>query len=222
LNAYELLAGGHHGWNFSTNVPQGSVHPPVSITNTVPVLSGWDLNTNTSSVSSDAVNHYVFDVTNGMIFTTDITLTWWRQQGQSDINDLDLFLYNAANSNLVACSTSRVDNVEHIYVPQLPAGRYDLEVVKYGGASVVSSNETYAVAWGFVSPALQLVKSGGGAALQWPAYPSGYLVEASTNLLSGGWSTNGVSNAAITNGLNSIPVNRTNAAQFFRLRSPNL
>ena len=86
----------------------------------------------------------------GAAFTATATLVWNRQQNQTNINNLDLFLYNCANSNLVTCSTSLVDNVEHIFLPQLAQGRYDLQVLKNGGATV-STNETYALAWEFFS-----------------------------------------------------------------------
>src|SRR6202021_1127262 len=108
------------------------------------VLSGWDFNTNNSSSSGDTVNHYFFNVTNGngnAAFTLTTTLVWNRHRNKTAINNLELFLYNAANSNLVASSTSVVDNVQHVFVPQLAQGRYDLQVWKAGGGSIVSTNE---------------------------------------------------------------------------------
>ena len=134
---------------------------------------------------------------------------------------MDLFLFNAATSNLVACSTSRVDNVEHIFLPQLAAGSYDLQVLKNGGTNVVSDAETYAVAWAFVAPTLSLAQSGTDAVVSWPVYPAGFGVEAATNLVSPVWSTNAFSSSVITNRMNSLRLNTTNGAQFFRLRSPN-
>ena len=62
------------------------------------MLSGWDFNTNTSSATTDAVNHYYFNVTNGLnnaTFTATATLVWNRQQNKTAINNLNLFLYNA-------------------------------------------------------------------------------------------------------------------------------
>ena len=219
LNSYAQLAAGKQKSSVTNLVSLGAAHPPVTTTNLVFLNHGWSFNSISSSVSSDAVNHFFFNITNGI---GTITLVWNRQLGQSNINDLDLFLFNAANSNLVACSTSRVDNVEHIYVPQLAAGRYDLQVLKNGGANVVSSAETYALAWDFIAPTLQLAKAGTNLNLTWPVYPAGFLVEAQTNLLGGAWSTNNLPPPFLTNGLNSIPLNTTNASQFFRLRRPNL
>jgi len=136
FNSYEQLAGGRHGYIVSTSVSTGGAHPPTGASGMVSTLSGWDFNTNTSSSTSDGVNHYYFNVTNGVseaMFTATATLVWNRQRNKSGINNLNLFLYNAANSNLVAVSTSAVDNVEHIFVPNLAQGRYDLQVWKAGG-----------------------------------------------------------------------------------------
>lgn len=49
------------------------------------------------------------------------TLVWTRISAKWP-NNLDLFLYHAGTGELTACSTSLVDNVEHIYVPHLSAG----------------------------------------------------------------------------------------------------
>lgn len=218
FNAYEQLAGGKQNFCATNVLAIGDVHPPLNVTNSISVLSGWDFNTNATSATNDTVNHYFFDVTNGAVTAT---LVWNRQLGADDINDLDLFLFNAADSNLVACSTSRVDNVEHIFLPRLAAGRYDLQVLKNGGTNVVSDADTYALAWAFVSPTLSLTNSGSNTLLSWPVYPAGFAVVSTTNLISPTWSTNNFPPVVITNNRNSVLVNTTNAAQFFRLQSPN-
>ncbi len=218
FNAYEQLAGGKQNFRAANVLAVGGAHPPVNVTNSIPVLSGWDFNTNSTSATNDTVNHYFFNVPNGI---ATATLVWNRQSGADDINDLDLFLFNAANSNLVACSTSRVDNVEHIFLPRLAAGRYDLQVLKNGGTNVVSDAETYALAWAFVAPTLSLTNSSTNILLTWPVYPAGFAVVSTTNLISPMWSTNNFLTAIITNNMNSLLVNATNAAQFFRLQSPN-
>ena len=218
FNAYEQLAGGKQNFCASNSVATGAAHPPVATTNSVAANSGWDFEIISSGATNDAVNHYFFNVSNGL---ATITLVWNRQFGQTNINDLDLFLFDVANSNLVACSTSRVDNVEHLFVPQLATGRYDLQVLKNGGTTVVSDAETYALAWAFVSPTVALAKSGTNVALSWPVYPAGFLAEAGTNLAGGIWNTNNLPAVVITNSRNSLILNATNAQQFFRLRSPN-
>jgi hypothetical protein len=55
-------------------------------TTNVGVLSGWDFNTNTSSSTSDGVNHYYFNVTNSAgnaAFTATATLVWNRHQNKT-------------------------------------------------------------------------------------------------------------------------------------------
>ena len=218
FNSYEQLAGGRNNSGATNLIPTGAAHPPVAATNTVTAGSGWNLQNLASSATNDAVNHYFFNVPSG---TVTATLVWNRQLGETNINDLDLFLFNAANSNLVACSTSRVDNVEHIFLPRLATGRYDLQVLKNGGTNVVSDSETYALAWAFVAPTLSIAKSGTNATLTWPVYPASFRVEATTNLISSGWNTNNLSLPAVTNNMNSLMLNVTNAQQFFRLRQPD-
>ena len=222
FNSYEQLAGGKHGYIVSTSVATNSPHPPTGDAGTVNVLSGWDFNTNTSSSSSDGVDHYYFNVTNGVsdaTFTATATLVWNRQRNQSAINNLSLFLYNAANSNLVTVSTSAVDNVEHIFVPNLSQGRYDLQVWK-AGASFVSSSETYALAFEFFSMPLGIAQSGTNVLLNWPIYPTGFILESTTNLISPIlWNTNSPA-PGVTNDQNYVVLNVTNANQFFQLWRP--
>ena len=222
FNSYEQLAGGKHSYIVSTCVFTNTPHPPTGDTGTVSVLSGWDFNTNSSSATSNAVNHYYFDVTNDVsnaTFTATITLVWNRQQDQTNINNLGLFLYDAISSNLVAGSTSLVDNVEHIFVPRLPQGRYDLQVFKSGG-TMVSTNETYALAFEFFSLPLSVAKSGTNVVLNWPIYPMGFILESTTNLISPIlWNTNSPA-PIVTNNQNYVVLNVTNANQFFRLWCP--
>jgi Subtilase family len=220
FNAYEQLAGGKHSYIVSTTVTSGGVHPPTGASGTMAVLNGWDFNTNTSSATQDAINHYYFNLTNSPAnFIGVVTLVWNRQQNQTGINNLDLYLYNCANSNLVACSTSLVDNVEHIYATNLPPGRYDLQVWKAAGLNV-SFSETYALAFAFNSPVLNQARTGTNVIFSWPAYPAGYWLEGSTDLIGGSWNTNNLT-PTLTGSTNTVPTLMTNALQFFRLRSPN-
>ncbi len=217
FNSYEQLAGGEQVFCTADLISLGAAHPPVAITNFIAVSSGWDAEIISSTTTNNAVNHYFFNATNGFV---TVTLVWNRQLGETNINDLDLFLFNLANSNLVACSTSRVDNVEHIFVPALAAGTYDLQVLKNGGTNVVSDDEAYALAFAFVPTHLKLARAGTNAVLSWPVYPAGFCVEATTNLVAPTWSTNNLS-ATLTGSTNILSVMTTNAAQFFRLRQPN-
>ncbi|MGO8838419.1 MAG: S8 family serine peptidase [Limisphaerales bacterium] len=222
FNSYKQLTGGRHVYIVATSVSTGGAHPPTGASGTVSTLSGWDFNTNTSSSTSDGVNHYYFNVTNGVTdvtFTATATLVWNRQRNQTAINNLNLFLYNTANSNLVAVCTSAVDNVEHLFVPNLPPGRYDLQVWKAGG-SYVSSSETYALAFEFFSMSLGIVRSGTNVVFQWPVYPAGFVLESATNLNAPvSWNTNGPA-PVVTNNQNSVVAGVTNTSQFFRLWRP--
>jgi hypothetical protein len=224
LNSYEQLAGGKNNFISATTFSTGNAHPPDGASGTISNLSAWDLNTNTSSSSLDSVNHYYFNAGNTTNFNSNFiltaTLVWNRHKNKTAINNLDLFLFNAANSDLIASSTSLVDNVEHIFLPRLASGRYDLQVWKAGGA-FVSAGETYALAWEFLSPTLAATKNGTNLALTFPIYPAGFLVEATTNLLPPiNWSTN-LPSPLFTNNQNYLLLNTTNSVQFFRLRRPN-
>jgi hypothetical protein len=225
FNSYEELTFGKHGYVFSSNIPMNTAHPPVATTASVPVLSGWDYNTNTSTSSMDAVNHYFFNVTNatqGAAFTLASTLVWNRHQSKTNINNLALYLYNAANSNIVASSTSVVDNVQHVFVPQLAQGRYDLQVWKAGGGSIVTTNESYALAWQITSTSLNIVRSGTNLFLSWPVYPAGFTVAGAPSLNSPiSWNTNNFFAPAYSNNQNVVWLSPTNSAQFFRLQMPD-
>jgi hypothetical protein len=223
FNSYEQLVGGKHGYIVSTSVASGSMHPPTGATGTESALSGWDFNTNSGSTSLDGVNHYYFNVTNGWSgaqFTATATLVWNRQFDETNINDLDLFLYDTFSSNLVACSTSLVDNVEHIWLPRLPQGRYDLQVLKNGGTNTVSDSETYALAFEFFSQTASIAQSGTNVILSWPAYPAGFTVMTATNLAPANWNEFTNIPAVVTNQQNQLLLNPTNANQFFRLQRP--
>jgi hypothetical protein len=226
FNSYEQLTGGKNGYIVSNSVPSGGPHPPTGDTGTVGALSGWDFNTISSSAhhssTNDGVNHYYFNVTNGVnnaAFTATATLVWNRQQSQTDINNLDLFLYDTISSNLIAASTSLVDNVQHIWLPQLPQGRYDLQVLKNAGNSV-SGTETYALAFEFFSMSLTISQSGTNTMLSWPIYPDGFVLESTTNLASPiFWSTNDPA-PVVTNNQNLVIPNATDDVQFFQLYRP--
>jgi hypothetical protein len=225
FNSYEQLVGGRHSYNFSTNIPTGTMHPPVATAALVPVLNGWDFSTNTSSATDDAVNHYFFNVTNdmkGAAFTLTATLVWNRHYNEANINNLELYLYNAANSNLVAASTSVVDNVQQVFVPQLTQGRYDLQVWKAGGLGIVSDSEPYALAWGMDSEFLTVKQYGTNLCLTWPAYPAGFEVATASSLNPPvTWSANNVSTPIYTNNQNVVWITPGSSEEFFRLQTPD-
>jgi hypothetical protein len=62
--------------------------------------------------------------------------------------DLDLFNINAGTYTLAAFSSSNVDNVEHIYVPNLALGNYELDVVDVNNPQATP----YGLAWSVPEP----------------------------------------------------------------------
>ncbi|MGH7993254.1 MAG: hypothetical protein ACREDQ_07050, partial [Limisphaerales bacterium] len=223
FNSYEQLASGRHTFIVNNTVPTGNPHPPTGASGTISTLSGWDFNMISSTTTSDSINHYYFNVTNGLknaTFTGTATLVWNRQQNQNNINHLNLFLYYAASSNLIAASTSLVDNVEHIWLPQLPPGRYDLQVLKNGGLNTVSSSESYALAFEFFSLSLNVAQSGTNVVLTWPIYPNGFVVETATSLTPPiVWSALNAT-PVVTNNQNQVTLGVAGTSQFFRLQRP--
>ncbi|MDB6066173.1 MAG: Fibronectin type domain protein [Pedosphaera sp.] len=223
FNSYKQLTGGKRGFTVSTTVPLGAAHPPAAATGTVSVLSGWDFNNTTSTATNDGINHYYFNLTNAAgqgAFTGTMTLAWNRQPGKSYPNNLDLFLYNTTSGALVGVSTSRVDNVEHIYISQLPQGRYDLQVLKHGGLSV-SATETYALAFEYFALPLTITPSGNNTAtLTWPIYPAGFILESTPNLVTPiSWSPVNTT-PIIINNQNTVVIDTTPANRFYRVRRP--
>ncbi len=149
LNSYRELRGGiQPRSSTSTTLIGGSHLPPVTTTN-IPVRRGWDYATIISSSTRDAFNHYFFDVTSGTLtsYVFTATLAWAKRDGASSVNNLDLYLYDASNNVLVASSQSLANNVEHLYVPSLPPGHYDLQVMKNGAG--ITALETYGLAFDF-------------------------------------------------------------------------
>ena len=220
FNSWEQMKGGKHAFIESTSVSSGAPHPPGANMNNVPALAGWDTNAVSTSASQDTVNHYYFNLPGGSSFTLTATLVWNKQDGAGAINNLDLFLYGTAGGNLVTCSTSLVDNVEHIYLPALPAGRYDLQVMKAGSAGQVSASEAYALAFEIFNLPLQARWTNGNAVVSWPVAPTGFQLQSAASLTPPvSWTavTNAVS---VTTNQNVVTLSPGGSSQFFRLTYP--
>ena len=225
------LVGGKHGYSATSSVTLNGAHPPTAATGNVSSLVGWDFNAITNATTNDFINHYCFSVTNNAKnapFTGTMTLVWNRQNTQATINNLDLFLYNMANGSLVASSVSSVDNVEHIYVPQLPAGRCCsiLEVFfKHGGALDQLHNhfwQMHALVFEFFSVKLTATPTPGGLLMVWPVFPDGFQPQAASSATAPSWTWISAT-PAITNGKYSVFVGTGVSAEYFRLyrfRSP--
>lgn len=152
FQSYRQLRAGRQSAAISQSIALGNPHPPPSTpASLITARRGWDFATNTSSIALDGLRHYFFDVLGPSNRTLTCTLVWNRQQNQTAINDLDLFLYSVPGNTLIASSISVVDNVEHLCVTNLPPGRYNLQVFKSGGTlpKRVTNNETYALAFDF-------------------------------------------------------------------------
>jgi len=220
-NSYRQLAGGKHTFIQSGSVVLGAAHPALGGAGNVAGTNGWDFDTISSTPVTDGVNHYYFQLgggTAGAASTGTMTLVWNRQFGQTAINNLDLFLYNVASGALIGASTSVVDNVEHIYLPSLPPGRYDLQVLKHGG-NTVSPSETYALAFEFFTTSLAITVSGSNVQLTWPTYPDGFQLESTGNLTPpASWSASPT--PVISGQQNVVTLDASGASQFFRLARP--
>lgn len=222
FNSWEQLKGGKTPFIESTSVTDGSPHPPGANTNNEPVLRGWDYNSLTNSnTSHDQINHYYFNLAGGAPYTLTTTLVWLRQASKTSINNLNLFLYDAS-SNLVLCSTSAVDNVQHIYIPSLPAGRYDLQVEKNPNGEV-SAGETYALAFEFFNLSLAITQVDTNAVISWPLVPAGFQLQSTRNLTPATvWSAVAAPVTVDTNASENIVTNPINGGnQFFRLQRPS-
>ncbi len=220
FNSWEQLKGGQHAFIESTTNSSGGAHPPGTNTNNESTLAGWNYNSISTQTTNDTVNHYYFNLPGGEVFTLTATLVWNKQYNATSINNLNLFLYNAANSNLVTCSTSMVDNVEHIFVPALPPGRYDLQVLKSGSATQVSAVETNALAFEIFNMPLSVRLTNSNAVVSWPMAPTGFQLQSAAGLnppVSWTTVTNAVS-IANTNNVVTLPIGSGN--QFFRLICP--
>lgn len=222
FNSWKQLAAGKFSFIEATSNASGGSHFPTGNTNNVASLTGWDFNSlsNDTAPARERVNHYYFDTGANLNSHLIATLVWNRPFGQSSANNLDLFLYDVASSTLVASSISTVDNVEHLFVPDLPPGRYDLQVLKRVPAPLQSSEETYALAFGIFSTALQIARTGNQLEISWPIFPAGFRLQSASDLNPPiSWSD--VPNVpTVTNDRNRVTLSASSSEQFFRLVQP--
>ncbi len=114
-------------------------------------VTGWDIGT----ASSTTARQYFFDVPAPATFYVhklSILVTWYRKITSSTGNprvftpslaNINLRLYTAdgfVRGDLLDQSISSIDNIEHIYIYGLPAGRYVFEITS-------NASWAYAVAW---------------------------------------------------------------------------
>lgn len=222
FNSWNQLKGGKHPPIETTAITTGTPHPAGSNLNNESSLIGWDYNSLSTTSSQDKINHYYFDLTGTNVYTLTATLAWNRQQGKTAINNLNLFLYDIPSGNLVAASISAIDNVEHLSLPQLPPGRYDLQVLKEGNAQV-TSGETYALTFEFFSLKLETALTNSQSLkVVWPVSPAGFHLQSTTNLTAPvSWKTVNTTVLVDTNSNQNFTVIPVGAGpEFFRLKRP--
>lgn len=218
FNSYKQMTGAQHPPIETTSVATGAPHPPGSNPANESSLVGWDFATITTT-TQDTVAHYYFNLpaTNGN-YTLTASLTWDRALNTNTINDLDLFLYRTSDGAQIALSTSLVDNVEHIYLPSLPSGRYDLQVLKNSGTKSIFPSETYALAFEAFTIALQIAKQGNDVVITWPSYPNGFTLESTPSLSPPITWTPVTDIPVISNNSYQITVNSPGSMSYYRLR----
>jgi hypothetical protein len=219
LNIYNSdlqLRGGRRVAIATNSVASGTAHPPTAHTGNIASLRGWDFSSIQSIPLNDRVAHYYFELpTNVAAWSATATLVW--KKGTGALTNLDLFLYDARSNVLVATSTSAVDNVEHLFLPRLTAGRYDLQVLKRGAQI---GSEFYALAFDFSPALLSVAQSGGDVVASWPASPAGFVVESASAIApASGW-TALETPSVLSNAMNSVTVPANAPARFFRLVRP--
>lgn len=218
INSYEQMIGRQRRPIETTSVGTGAAHPPGSSPANEASLVGWDFGT-ISTISQDTIAHYYFNLpaTNGN-YTLTASLVWNRALNASSINDLDLFLYRTSDGAQITLSTSRVDNVEHIYIPSLSPGRYDLQVLKNSGSRSITGSETYALAFESFVIGMTITRQPNSVAITWPLYPNGFNLE-STPSLSPPITWTPVTNAPlISNNVYQVSVNSLGNMSFYRLK----
>ena len=209
LNAYHILATGRQMHSSSVEV--------------APL--GWDFTTS----SSTAARRYFFTVPSGhMSNTFSAALTWHRNIQDitftSTVPDLTLRVYASTAfspaTSAIDQSNSAVDNVEHLFLRNLPPGQYMLEVTSD------TDGQTYALAWeaqiGSGPETTPRRDAGGNVFIDFTDLDPfvTYTVETSTTLGSTSWSSAGTFRTADTTPSTSFswPAGAPLPNRFYRLR----
>lgn len=210
-NAMHILSAGQQ--TYSSTIERGS--------------TGWDFAPTTNQAAG---RRYFFSIPAGSQANTfSAALIWHRSVTQflgiysSSLTDLTLELYAATAFTpgaLLSASTSAVDNVEHLFLYNLPPGQYMLKVTASAG------NRDYALAWQAVAgtgPTLSIRRT----ASQWyldsdslDPYAT-YVIESSPDLTAGSWTALHTFRTADTTPAHSAAWLHSTPAperQFFRLR----
>lgn len=220
LNIYNSdlqLRGGRRTAIATNTVSLNAPHPPTSHPNNVASLHGWDFSGIQSSLVNNSVAHYYFNLpANGGAYSATATLVWKKNDGP--LANLNLFLFETAGGTIVTQSTSGLDNVQHIFIPSLPAGRYDLQVLKRGGP-LQAGNESYALAFDFSPAKLTSTRSDDNLVVAWPASPAGFTLQSASSLTAPAWHDVPVQ-PILSNAMNTVALPASAPMQFFRLFRP--
>jgi hypothetical protein len=176
--------------------------------------NGFCLRTITSS-HLDQAEAFAFKIDTDQPAAFFATLTWFRQVQQSQINDLNLFLYRGPNWELVAASDSTVDNVEHLFGALLPRGDYFL-VVRKRGAGAITASETYALAFRLEKWDLSASSEADKLRLSFSSFTE---VEESATLGNGSaWDRLPLLQPTLSDGVLKVELPLQGTGSFFRLR----
>jgi hypothetical protein len=218
LNSHHILAAGKQAFSDSAEATR----------------TGWDY----ATASSGSVRRYFFTIPAGQFANTfSAALVWNRNITKSGLNfnaslqDLTLKLFASTaftpSASPIQQSNSSVDNVEHLFLRNLPPGQYALEV---GWSTSVTPYE-YALAWESqigTGPGVAIRRETDGVYLDASRLDPfvTYTVEVSNDLSAASWSSAGTFRTADTtpsfthtwqDGLSSLP-----AAKFYRLSWPSV
>jgi hypothetical protein len=212
------LRGQKRAASYTNSVTITTAHLPAGVSNVVPSPRGWDLASVQSTVSNDRVAHYIFDLTGASGAHSATATLVWKKSGAT-LKNLDLFLYNADSNTLVTNSISGVDNVEHLFIPRLPAGHYDLQVFRQGGPGQ-SATVDYALAFDFSPAKLSVGRAGADLVVSWPTSPAGFILQSAPSLNSPISWQNVAAASLLSNAMNNVALPVSSSMQFFRLSRP--
>ena len=132
----------------TTDLPGGGGGPVEEV--------GWDF----GAVAPSGVNDYVIEPVLGGGTTMNVTLSSFRDRAFTDAatvsdnayRDLDLEVWDATFTTLIAQSMSRYENVEHLAFPLPATGQYGLRVRYFQTMFGTAADENYGLAWAAVVP----------------------------------------------------------------------
>jgi hypothetical protein len=111
-----------------------------------------------------------------------------------------------------------VDNVEHIFVPRLATGRYDLQVLKRN--TIPPGTEDYALTFDFTPVQLSIANSDTNVLVSWPASPAGFVLQAASAVDTPISWQDVLTHSVLSNSMNTATLPATPSRQFYRLLRP--